>query len=105
MIESLYFDVSKLIWTFFTLALTLLRVKSAFFPMIWVAFPMAGRLLLERVYDRTAVKRKAKDIKWLLIHLASLFVPLCFNMYLIIMTLSMFIPIMGRYGRQLNFAT
>ena len=59
-IESLYFEVSKLVWTFYTLVMTLCRLKSSFFPMLWVLFPMAGRFILERMYDRTAVKRKQK---------------------------------------------
>ena len=59
-IESLYFEVSKLVWTLYTLVMTVLRLKSSFFCMMWVAFPMAGRFLLERIYDRTAVKKKPK---------------------------------------------
>ena len=95
-IESLYFEVSKLIWTLFTLVMTILGLKSSFFCMIWVFFPMTGRFILEYVYDRTAVQRKPKDWKWLAIHLISLAIPLTMIMYLIYMTFLMFIPIMGR---------
>ena len=49
-IESLYFEVSKLVWTLFTLVMTVLGLKSSFFCMIWVFFPMIGRFILERVY-------------------------------------------------------
>eukprot|EP00092_Neocalanus_flemingeri_P002862 GFUD01003060.1.p1 GENE.GFUD01003060.1~~GFUD01003060.1.p1 ORF type:complete len:914 (+),score=90.26 GFUD01003060.1:82-2823(+) len=101
-IESLYFEVSKLIWALFTLVMTILRLKSSFFCMSWVLFPMAGRLILDRMYDSTPTKRKQKDIKWLLIHLISLLVPLILNMYLIFTTFSMFIPIMSRAGYALN---
>lgn len=98
MIESLYFEVSKLVWTLYTLVMTVLGLKSSFFCMIWVLFPMVGRFLLERMYDRTAVQRRPKDWKWLVIHLLSLAVPLMMMMYLIYMTFVMFIPIMGRYA-------
>jgi hypothetical protein len=78
------------------------RLKSSFFCMIWVFFPMLGRFILERVYDRTAIQRKPKDWKWLVIHLLSLTIPLTMMMYLIYMTFLMFIPIMGRYGSSAN---
>ena len=63
-IESLYFEVSKLVWTLCTLVMTILGLKSSFFCMIWVFFPMMGRLVLERMYDRSAIQRKNKDWKW-----------------------------------------
>ena len=63
-IESLYFEVSKLVWTLYTLVMTILGLKSSFFCMIWVFFPMMGRLVLERMYDRSAIQRKNKDWKW-----------------------------------------
>jgi hypothetical protein len=59
-IESLYFEVSKLLWTLFTLVMTFFGLKSSFFCMVWVLFPMAGRFLLDRIYDRNAVQRKRK---------------------------------------------
>lgn len=102
MIESLYFEVSKLVWTLYTLVMTVLGLKSSFFCMIWVAFPTMGRVLLEKMYDRTAVDRRPKDWKWLAIHLFSLTVPLLMMMYLVYMTFSMFIPIMGRSGSFVN---
>lgn len=101
-IESLYFEVSKLVWTLYTLVMTFCRLKSSFFCMFWVLFPMIGRFILERMYDRTAVKKKPKDCKWLVIHLFSLTVPLIMMMYLIYMTFAMFIPIMGRSGSFVN---
>ncbi|XP_040581648.1 endoplasmic reticulum metallopeptidase 1 [Lepeophtheirus salmonis] len=101
-IESLYFEVSKLVWTFFCLIMTVFRVKSSFFCTIWVIFPMLGRLFLDYMYDRTAVAKKSKGYKWLMIHLISLVIPLIFNMYLINTTFSMFVPIMGRSGSTLN---
>lgn len=101
-IESLYFEVSKLVWTLYTLVMTFLGLKSSFFCMIWVLFPMIGRLVLEKMYDRTAVQRRPKDWKWLVIHLFSLAIPLIMMMYLIYMTFLMFIPIMGRSGSFLN---
>ena len=70
--------------------------------MIWVFFPTLGRLILERMYDRTAVQRRPKDWKWLVIHLFSLTIPLIMMMYLIYMTFLMFIPIMGRSGSFIN---
>merc|ERR1719362_2824181 len=79
----MYFEVSKLLWTFYTLIMTLLRLKSSFFCMIWVLFPMCGRLLLDQIYDRTAIKKKPKDWKWLMVHLLSVVVPLTFNIYYI----------------------
>eukprot|EP00096_Caligus_rogercresseyi_P010754 TRINITY_DN4013_c0_g1_i1.p1 TRINITY_DN4013_c0_g1~~TRINITY_DN4013_c0_g1_i1.p1 ORF type:complete len:900 (-),score=145.35 TRINITY_DN4013_c0_g1_i1:1936-4635(-) len=101
-IESLYFEISKLVWTFFCFVLTLLRVKSSFFCTIWVFFPMLGRLLLDSIYDRTAVSKKPKGLQWLLIYLSSLIIPLIFNMYLIHTTFCMFVPIMGRAGSSIN---
>ena len=101
-IESMYFEVSKLVWTFYTLVMTLLRLKSSFFCMIWVLCPMTGRLFLDQIYDRTAVKRKPKDWKWLMVHLLSVCVPLIFNMYLVYTTFAMFVPIMGRAGSAIN---
>ncbi len=101
-IESLYFEVSKLVWTLYTLIMTILGLKSSFFCMIWVLFPTLGRLVLERMYDRTAAQRRPKDWKWLVIHLLSLTIPLIMMMYLIYMTFLMFIPIMGRSGSFLN---
>jgi len=101
-IESLYFEVSKLVWTLYTLVMTLLRLKSSFFCMMWVLFPMAGRFILERIYDTSAVKKKPKDWKWLLIHMLSILIPLTLNMYLIYTTFVMFVPIMGRSGSGIN---
>ena len=63
-IESLYFEVSKLVWTLYTLVMTILGLKSSFFCMIWVFFPMMGRLVLERMYDPLAVQKRKKDWKW-----------------------------------------
>ncbi len=96
-VEMLYFEVSKLAWTLFTLVLTIMRVQSSFFCMAWVLFPMAGRLLLDKLY----VTRK-KDLRWLIIHLLSLFVPLILSMSMIYATFVMFIPIMGRSGSAIN---
>ncbi len=59
-VESLHFEVSKLSWTLFTLVMTCLGWKSAFFCMIWVLFPMAGRLFLEKLYDKSVSKKKRK---------------------------------------------
>lgn len=101
-IESLYFEVSKLVWTLYTLVMTILRLKSSFFCMIWVFFPTLGRVILEKMYDRTAVQRRPKDWKWLVIHLFSLAIPLIMMMYLVYMTFLMFIPIMGRSGSGIN---
>ena len=101
-IESLYFEVSKLIWTLFTLVMTVFRLKSSFFCMCWVLFPMMGRLFLEKHYDLTPAKRKQKDLKWLLIHLTSLLIPLILHMCLILTTFTMFIPIMSRAGSAVN---
>ena len=42
-IESLYFEVSKTVWTFFMLCLMLARFKSSFLCTFWVLFPMLGR--------------------------------------------------------------
>lgn len=101
-IESLYFEVSKLIWSLFTLIMTLARVKSSFFCMTWVLFPTLGRMLLDWIYDSSLTKKKQKDVWWLLLHLLSLLVPLIFSMYLIFTTFTMFIPIMSRTGSALN---
>lgn len=101
-IESLYFEVSRLFWLLFTLIMTLARLKSSFFCMIWVLFPSLGRCVLEYVYDRSPAKRKPKDVWWLLIHLSFLLVPLILNMYLIYTTFAMFIPIMSRSGSSIN---
>ncbi|XP_023345863.1 endoplasmic reticulum metallopeptidase 1 isoform X2 [Eurytemora carolleeae] len=101
-IESLYFEVSKLIWAFFTLLMTVARLKSSFFCMVWVLFPSIGRSILENIYDKTPAKRKPRDLTWLVIHLLSLLIPLILNMYLILTTFSMFIPIMSRSGSALN---
>jgi hypothetical protein len=62
-IESLYFEVSKLVWTLFTVVMTVAGLKSSFFCMVWVLFPMAGRFILDRIYDRNAVQRKRKGRK------------------------------------------
>ena len=59
-IESLYFEVSKLIWTTFTLLMTLFRLKSSFFCMVWVFFPMVGRILLERLYEANPAEKKTR---------------------------------------------
>jgi hypothetical protein len=59
-IESLYFEVSRTVWTVFLLLMTLARLNSAFFCLIWVLFPMLGRLLLERVYDKSPAQKKQK---------------------------------------------
>ena len=101
-IESLYFEVSKLIWTLFTLVLTVLRLKSSFFCMSWVLFPMVGRMVLDRVYDVSPAKRRQKGLKWLLVHLTSLLLPLIMHMCLIHTTFTMFIPIMSRSGSAVN---
>lgn len=101
-IESLYFEVSKLVWCMFTLVMTLARLKSSFFCMTWVLFPSLGRLLLDWLYDRSPAKRKPRDNSWLFIHLGSLLLPLTLNMYLIHTTFTMFIPIMSRAGSALN---
>ena len=101
-IESLYFEVSKFIWTMFTLVLTVLRLKSSFFCMSWVLFPMLGRVVLDRQYEVSPAKRRQKGLKWLMIHLLSLLLPLIMHMCLILTTFTMFIPIMSRAGSAVN---
>lgn len=56
----MYFEVSKLVWTLFTLTMTLLRIQSAYFTMMWVLFPLMGRTLLEKIYDQDGVKKVEK---------------------------------------------
>ncbi len=100
-LEALYFEVSKLSWSFFCLAGTLLRVQSSFLCMLWVLFPTLGRMLLDRMYE-DGLRRRDKDFRWLAIHLVSLFVPLLLNITMIYATFIMFIPIMGRSGSAIN---
>ena len=95
-------QVSKLIWTVFTLAMTLLRLKSSFFCMFWTLLPMLGRAALDRTYDLNPAKRRQKDLKWFLVHLLSLLVPLILHMCLVLTTFTMFIPIMSRAGSAVN---
>jgi hypothetical protein len=38
----LLMQVSRLFWLLFTLVMTLARLKSSFFCMIWVLFPSLG---------------------------------------------------------------
>ena len=59
-IESLHFEVSKLVWTMLTLVLTLFRYRSSFLTMFWVLCPLIGRTILERTYDKTAIQKKDK---------------------------------------------
>jgi len=101
-IESLYFEVSKLVWCFFTVAMTAARLKSSFFCMTWVLFPSLGRYFLDRVYDKSPATRRPRDNFWLLLHLLSILLPLLMNMYLIFTAFTMFIPIMARSGSSLN---
>ena len=54
------------------------------------------------MYERSPAKRRPHDLTWLFIHLVSLLIPLILNMYLILTTFAMFIPIMGRAGSALN---
>jgi len=63
---------------------------------------MLGRAILDKQYDLTPAKRKQKDLKWLMIHLLSLLVPLILHMCLILTTFTMFIPIMSRSGSSVN---
>ena len=42
------------------------------------------------------------DLRWLLVHLCSLFFPLLMNISMIYATFIMFIPIMGRSGSSIN---
>ena len=95
-------QVSKLIWTVFTLAMTLLRLKSSFFCMFWTLLPMLGRAALDRTYDLNPAKRRQKDLRWFLVHLVSLLVPLILHMCLVLTTFTMFIPIMSRAGSAVN---
>lgn len=101
-IESLYFEVSRLVWTLFTLGMTLANIKSSFFCMSWVLFPSIGRAILDHMYERSPSKRRPRDVWWLIIHLTSLLVPLVLNMYLTLTTFAMFIPIMSRSGSWIN---
>ena len=101
-IESLYFEVSKLFWCFFTLVMTLARLKSSFFCMTWVLFPSLGRYVLDRAYDSSPAKKRHRDKQWLLVHLFSLLLPLILNMYLIFTAFTLFIPIMSRAGSSIN---
>eukprot|EP00094_Tigriopus_californicus_P008285 TCALIF_07981-PA protein Name:"Similar to ermp1 Endoplasmic reticulum metallopeptidase 1 (Xenopus laevis)" AED:0.31 eAED:0.31 QI:0/0.9/0.90/0.90/1/1/11/658/673 len=101
-IESLYFEVSRLIWTLYTLVMTLLRLKSSFLCMLWVLFPLIGRTVSERFYDRSAADKKPKDWKWVAILLISISFPMLLNMKLMHSAFVMFIPIMGRSGSVLN---
>ena len=82
--------------------MTMLRLKSSFFPLIWVLFPTLGRVILDKIYDLSPAKRKSKDLKWLLIHLTSLVLPLISHMYLLLITFVMFVPLMGRAGSAVN---
>jgi hypothetical protein len=59
-IESLYFEVNRLVWTVFTLLLTVLRLQSSYFCMIWVLFPSLGRLILDHIYEKAAKSERVK---------------------------------------------
>ena len=82
--------------------MTILRFKSSFFPLAWVLFPTLGRVILDRIYDTSPAKRKPRDLKWLIIHLSSLLLPLIMHMYFILITFVMFVPLMGRSGSAVN---
>ena len=74
-VEAMYFEVSRLVWTVFTLLMTLLRLQSSFFVMSWVLFPSLGRFLLNRMYDQgegnTKKREKGKHFSMCTEHLLS----------------------------------
>jgi len=102
-IEDIFSEVSRLWWSLFTLVMSLLGLKSSFFCCLWVVFPLLGRQALERLYlSSSPTQRKTRDLRWLILHLTSLSLPLLLSLYLGLTMFTMFIPILGRAGSTLN---
>lgn len=86
----------RLIWTIILVIGTLCGVRSVYIIMIPVLFNSIFFLLLHVFRLQHAIGI------WLIVHAASLFVPIVYLLQQVVLLYSFFIPITGRMGAQVN---
>ncbi|KAL0278689.1 UNVERIFIED_CONTAM: hypothetical protein PYX00_000439 [Menopon gallinae] len=95
----IYFNVYQFFWTCILLVLTMLKIRSGYIAWMWVVSPVAVKLVLRAVRKPLP---KNPNLKWLLFVLSSVFTPAIQYINMLVGFFSLFIPIMGRSGTQIN---
>ncbi|XP_049826567.1 endoplasmic reticulum metallopeptidase 1-like isoform X2 [Aethina tumida] len=102
--ESLVVNVSsqhqahmtRIMWTIVLLAGTLTGIRSVYALLIPVLFNSVAFAVIHL----TRIQHSA--IKWIMVYLSSLVIPTLILMYQISITMSLFVPITGRFGSNKN---
>uniref|UniRef100_A0A8C9SZ12 Endoplasmic reticulum metallopeptidase 1 n=1 Tax=Scleropages formosus TaxID=113540 RepID=A0A8C9SZ12_SCLFO len=95
-LADLFFDVSLLLWCCALLYLTQRGLCSAYVPMLMVAFPLVGKLLLISEF-----RCKGSSSKYCILYLLGLALPYVHFMFLIWVVFEIFTPILGRSGTEI----
>ena len=96
--ETNLFYASMVIWNGLLGVMTYYKLASAHLPLVWVIFPLVIRGV---IWENLVQKNRCvtKNIgQFVVCYFASVLVPLCFNSYMVVTVLELFIPIMGRSG-------
>ena len=99
------FLATQLIWTVCLLALTYLRLCSAFVFLLWVAFPLTLQGLPWYFCLQTAIDRNKHGTMWNLTHVLlsvlGIGLPFMLCVQLVDGIFAMFVPLTGRSGSSL----
>ncbi|XP_071954174.1 endoplasmic reticulum metallopeptidase 1-like [Antedon mediterranea] len=90
-LDALFFDVTMLLWLVLLLVLTIMKSESAFYAMLWIALPLLFRNIVSKFTNSFVTPL-----------LVAVFIPLTLSIYIFLVTLETFIPIMGRSGSEVN---
>ncbi|GIY10675.1 endoplasmic reticulum metallopeptidase 1 [Caerostris extrusa] len=98
--EDIYFDAARLIWIFFLVILELAKINSSFIFCAWVLFPTLIRGVVGNLFNLIGPKGSVRS--HLAIHISMQIIPLSLLLYCVWSMYTVFIPIMGRIGAQIN---
>ncbi|KAL3869218.1 hypothetical protein ACJMK2_041927 [Sinanodonta woodiana] len=99
LVETLFFEGNLLIWSVLTLLLTINGLGSAYMPLLHLIGPL---ILRDQTAKFLKVNWKENHYFFILLHLASVSLPVLMILYSIHCMLLLFIPIMGRSGTEVN---
>lgn len=97
--EAQTFYAAFLVWTVIILIMSYYRLASAYFPLLFIIFPLMIRVVIWDIV--LAAKTCHQNVGAVLfMYLVATVVPVQFCMYVTFVMLDLFVPIMGRGGTQ-----